>query len=303
MVSPTAARGISDTEHGLSTTDLELIRDALTGGRKPKVVFTASAGQIAGQIGQVTELTNPDVSDEWIVVRFGRDELPFAPGDLAIPPKGSSTRRTEQRKNTPAPADTEVAAPAPPPFLEPAPRRVGRTSSVPNPREESSVSRSTPSAPSATPTATVGAAQSKPADRGTAAKNAADRPADATPGTGGAADTTATTPDKTPTPAGERRPAKAARVKAPASLTVTLAYTDREWTIAANQGTKALAKPYVIKPAEALKMVAMIDVPGVHDAVENIIATERAEAEQHALRLRAELAEIEARLTELTNGE
>jgi hypothetical protein len=74
---------------------------------------------------------------------------------------------------------------------------------------------------------------------------------------------------------------------------------DGEWTVAAQQGSKSLAKPYVIKPVEALKMVALVDVPGVHEAVEQIMAVERAEAEQQAEKLRAELAEIEARLAEL----
>jgi hypothetical protein len=80
---------------------------------------------------------------------------------------------------------------------------------------------------------------------------------------------------------------------------VTLTYAEREWTIAATQGSRSLAKPYVIRPAEALRMVALIDVPGVHDAVESIIAAERTEAEHRALRLREELAEIESRLAEL----
>jgi vacuolar-type H+-ATPase subunit E/Vma4 len=46
-------------------------------------------------------------------------------------------------------------------------------------------------------------------------------------------------------------------------------------------------------------MVALLDVPGVHEAVEHIVAAERAEAERAAERLRAELAGIEARLAEL----
>jgi hypothetical protein len=100
---------------------------------------------------------------------------------------------------------------------------------------------------------------------------------------------------------GSPRPTKTAKPKPVASLTVTLAYTDREWTIAAQQGSKTLAKPYVIKPTEALQMVALIDMPGVHEAVEAIIETERAEAEGRALRLREELAEIESRLAELTS--
>jgi hypothetical protein len=107
-----------------------------------------------------------------------------------------------------------------------------------------------------------------------------------------------------PAKAAKAAPAKkAAKPKAPPGLTVTLAYADGEWTVAANQGTKALAKPYLIKPAEALKMVSMLDVPGVHEAVEEIVSAARAEAEQQAERLRAELAEIEARLAELSEAE
>jgi hypothetical protein len=49
-------------------------------------------------------------------------------------------------------------------------------------------------------------------------------------------------------------------------------------------------------------MVAMLDVPGVHEAVEQIVAAERAEAQAHATRLRAELAELEARLADLPTG-
>jgi hypothetical protein len=82
-------------------------------------------------------------------------------------------------------------------------------------------------------------------------------------------------------------------------LTVTLAYADGEWTVAATQGSKALARPYVVRPVEALRMVALVDVPGVREAVEQIMSAERAEAEQEATRLRAELADIEARLAEL----
>lgn len=96
-----------------------------------------------------------------------------------------------------------------------------------------------------------------------------------------------------------RRSVKAAKPKGPAGLTVTLAYAEGEWTVAAQQGGKVLAKPYVLKPAEALRMVALVDVPGVHEAVEQILSAERSEAERQAEKLRAELAEIEARLAEL----
>jgi len=228
----------STTVRGLSTDELQGIRDTLAAGRKPKVVFTESAGQIAGQTGQVVELTDPAVSDEWVVVRFGRDELPFSPADLSIPVRGA-TRRAETK--------VEPAAAPEPEF------KITREP-VPAPRKETTVTAvDTPPSP---------AAEAKPA----------------------------------------RRAGKSARSKGPAGLTVTLAYTDGEWTVGAVQGSKALAKPYVIKPAEALKMVGLIDVPGVHEAVEQIMAAERSEAERQAEKLRAELAEIESRLAELRDA-
>ncbi|MGI5150740.1 hypothetical protein ACQEVC_31035 [Plantactinospora sp. CA-294935] len=231
-------------EQGLSTEELQQIRDALAGGRKPKVMFTEAAGQIAGQLGQVVELTDPEVSEEWVVVRFGRDELPFSPTDLAVAPKGA-TRRV-------------AVKPEPEPVAEPEFKIVREP--VPAPREEATVTAV--DTPPARPSDGEGEGEAKPA----------------------------------------RRATKAVKPKGPAGLTVTLTYAEGEWTLAATQGTKSLAKPYVIKPAEALKMVALIDVPGVHEAVEQIMAVERREAEQQAEKLRAELAEIEARLAELRDA-
>lgn len=222
-----------DAGQGLSTSEVQSIREALAAGRKPRVVFTASAGQIAGQVGQVVELTDPEVSDEFVVVRFGRDELPFSPADLAVAPKGAG-RRVVEPKPEPEPEPPAAAAPE---FVLDTPR-------VPAQRQEEPKVEQTEKPPA-------------------------------------------------------RRAVKAAKPKSPAGLTVTLAYADGEWTVAAQQGSKALAKPYVVKPAEALKMVALVDVPGVQEAVEQILGTERAEAEQQAEKLRAELAEIEARLAEL----
>jgi hypothetical protein len=229
---------------GLSTDEVQSIREALAAGRKPRVVFTSSAGQIAGQVGQVVELTDPAVSDEFVVVRFGRDELPFSPADVAVAPRGAGRKAAvvaaeAQPEPDPGPVAVE------PEFVLDTPRVPAQR------REEPRVEQQEQEL-----------AEAKPA----------------------------------------RRPVKAAKVvkpKGPAGLTVTLAYAEGEWTVAAQQGAKALAKPYVVKPAEALRMVALVDVPGVQEAVEQILAAERAEAEQQAEKLRAELAEIEARLAEL----
>ncbi|KHD73614.1 hypothetical protein MB27_33890 [Actinoplanes utahensis] len=224
---------------GLTAEELQQIRDALAAGRKPRVQFTESAGQISGQIGQVVSLEDPAVSDEWVVVKFGRDELPFSPGDLRIAPKGLPPKKVAPPPEPAAPVlsgpEFLIDKPAPP--KPPAPRK--SSEEAPAVKESNE-----PAAP-------------------------------------------------------VRKAARPVKAKPSPSLTVTLAYGDGEWTVAANQGAKALARPYVIRPAEALKMVSLVDVPGVQEAVEQIVAAERAEAEQQAQRLRAELAEVEARLAEL----
>ncbi|MDT5038841.1 MAG: hypothetical protein QOE03_4026 [Micromonosporaceae bacterium] len=289
MATPTAVRGLSMSE-------LERIRDVLAVGRRPKVVFTEAAGQIVGQYGQVVALTDPDQSDEWVVVRFGGDELPFAPADLAIAPKGVPVKRVAA-----APATPLVSGPPLLPADAPIP--------VPSPREETPVTRPAAKAAPAS-TAAKAAPASTAAKAATAATVATAAPASAAakdvpastaaPATGHPAARSATAEP----PAADVKPAKtparkAVRGRAPVSLTVTLSYTDGQWMVAAQQGGKALAKPYVIKAAEALRMVGMLDVPGVHDAVEEIVSAARAEAEAAADKLRAELAEIEERLAEL----
>ncbi|HLL68746.1 MAG TPA: hypothetical protein VK453_23965 [Micromonosporaceae bacterium] len=278
---------------GLSAVDLEQIRGTVAAGRRPKVVFTEAAGQIAGQVGQVVALTDPDLSDEWLVVRFGRDELPFSPADLTIAPRAS--RRTSavevptvpaRREETPVPAAAsskaagKAGAPAPP--ARAAAPVNGRTAAA------------QPSAPAAPPTVAPAAAPSPPA---------ATTPPPPGAATSGAGRTDQARADHGPGDAaqGERKPSarKPAKAKPPAALTVTLAYAAGEWTVGATQGSKSLAKPYVIKASEALKMVSMLDVPGVQEAVEDIVVAARSQAEQQAERLRAELAELEARLAEL----
>jgi hypothetical protein len=223
---------------GLSPADLDGIRETLAAGRRPKVMFTETAGQVAGQVGQVVQLADPAGGEEFVVVRFGRDELPFSPADLQLPARGAG-RRPKPASDARAPANGKAAPPPGPELrLTPPP--------VPAPRAE------------------------QPA----AAPEAAQPPA-------------------------PRKAGRTARPKPPAALTLTLAYAEGEWTVAATQGARSLAKPYVIKPAEALKMVGLLDVPGVQEAVEQIVSAERAVAQEHAQRLRSQLAEVEAKLAEL----
>ncbi len=240
---------------GLSPADLDGIRETLAAGRRPKVVFTETAGQIAGQVGQVVRLDDPASGEEFVTVRFGRDELPFSPTDLALPPRGGARAAGTGRRPGEPPGDGGGSgAPSDERGRSAEPSGNGRGASMPRSGREAG----------------------RPA-----------RPA----GRSG--------PGTEPAPGPELKAGRVARAKPPAALTVTLAYAGGEWTVAATQGTKSLAKPYVIKPAEALKMVGLLDVPGVHEAVEQIVAAERTAAEEQAQRLRSQLAEVEAKLAEL----
>jgi hypothetical protein len=254
---------------GLSADEVQAIRDGVGAGRRPRVMFTAAAGQIAGQVGQVVSLLDAAESDEWMVVRFGRDELPFSPGDLQVPPKGAAARKSvvAARAKTPEPV---VPARPEPEFV------IDKPVPVKAPPVKASPVKASPVKESPVKASPV---------------NASPAPAPPVP-----------TVVASPAPAARKATSRPGKAKGPAGLTVTLAYTDGEWTVAAVQGAKALAKPYVIRPAEALRMVSLVDVPGVQEAVEQIVSAERAEAEQQAERLRAELAEIEARLAELRDA-
>jgi hypothetical protein len=227
---------------GLTPIDLGAVRQALSAGRRPKVVFTESAGQIAGQVGQVVGLDDPATSDEFIVVRFGKDELPFAAHDLAVPARNG--------RSSPKPA------PEPPPFTTPAPRR-------PAPATSGQRSRAT---------------KEDVASGGAGPRERSER--------------------QEQSPSERRRGPEKRRL--PSSLVLTLTYADRAWSVTATVGSRTVAKPQPVRPADALRMVALVNLPGLHDAVESIIAAERTEAETRAQRLRAELAEIESRLNELT---
>lgn len=222
---------------GLTVDDIAALQKVLDGGRRPKVVFAASAGQIAGQLGQVVRMDDPASAEDWIVVRFGRDELPFSPTDLALPAKGVSKQARKQE------------APPPPPLAPP----IDRSSTM----DDTGSLEKTPERPKM----------------------------DDSPNT--------TTAPSVP------RAARKAKPKAAPGLTVSLTYQDGEWTLQASRGTKVVAKQLTVRPAAALAAIAAFDVPEVQTAVDEVVATARAAAEEEAERLRRELAEVEARLADL----
>ncbi len=253
------APATSRSKGGLSAEDIEMLRSTLEAGRKPKVMFTESAGQMAGQIGQLVHMEDPTVSDEWLVVRFGRDELPFAPQDLQIPPKAPSKRTQSSESGSTASSQANT----------------GQTG------EDSSSSSAPPGPPLA------------PSFEEQANQRSSSRRMSSNTGTPSESRGRATTETSS---SSKRSPKKG---KAPSELTITLAWHEGEWEVSATRGSRVITKPTPVRAHDALKMVQVIGEPTIRAAVDEIVATARSEAEETAERLRRELAEVEARLAEL----
>ena len=271
---------------GLSTIDLASLRTAVEAGRKPKVVFTSAAGQIAGQTGQIVRFDDP-AADEWVVVRFGRDELPFAPGDLQLPPpkpprpKASAASAPAPTTNGSTPVTTAAQASSTPATAAPV---TAATAVAPATRP---VTAAAPAARRVNEAAVTSPAAARPAaESGTAEANGVPAPIPAGAG------------------AGKSRPVRkpGGKNRSP-ELTVVLGHHEGQWTVQASRGARVVVKPTPVRAADALKMVNQLDSPAVAEAVDEIVAAARAEAEEQAARLRRELAEIEAALADLSDDE
>lgn len=113
----------------LTDADVADLRARLAAGDKPRVVVrTASAAVPAGTGGNVVRMGNPS-DGEFVVVRLGRDEVPFAPSELAVggrggrpakaapappaPPRAPAKKAPAARKAGPPPPAKKSAPPAP----------------------------------------------------------------------------------------------------------------------------------------------------------------------------------------------
>ncbi|MEU7825121.1 MFS transporter [Catellatospora sp. NPDC049133] len=86
----------------------------------------------------------------------------------------------------------------------------------------------------------------------------------------------------------------------PARLSVTLAYANGQWLVEVRKGRALLGSRHLVKSAEALNMLALLDVPGVRRSVEEALTADQTEATRQAERMRSELAELEAKLAGLS---
>jgi Family of unknown function (DUF6319) len=90
----------------LTDDDVALLRARVAAGERPRVVVRAASAAVpAGTRGNVVRLGDPKDS-EYIVVRLGKDEVPFAPSELGLPGRA----KAEPVKAVPAP--TKASEPA-----------------------------------------------------------------------------------------------------------------------------------------------------------------------------------------------
>jgi len=246
----------------LTDADVADLAFRLKGGDTPRVVVrTASASVPAGTRGNVVRLGKPS-DGEYIVVRLGRDEVPFAPSELSLPTRGR-TGKAAPAAPTPAPAAKKTAA----------------ASS----RSTATRSATTSSKPAAKSSAGSAAKAARPAPATAPATKPSARPAGERP----AAATRAS-----------RRSARRGSKRAPQPLTVTLRFSDSRWSVEAQRGSRRLAKSSPLRPGAVSAFAEHVDDEAVREALVETVESCRAVVEERAEALRAELQAAETALRE-----
>ena len=93
----------------LTNDEVAGLRARLSAGEKPRVIVRAASAAVpAGTRGNVIRMGNPS-EGEFIVVRLGRDEVPFAPSELALSARGK-TATASAAKSAPAKAASRPSA-------------------------------------------------------------------------------------------------------------------------------------------------------------------------------------------------
>ena len=92
----------------LTDADIDSLRSRVQAGEKPRVVVRAASAAVpAGTRGNIVRIGKPS-EGEYVVVRLGKDEVPFAPAELAMSSRQGTAKAA---KATPPPA-AKKAAPA-----------------------------------------------------------------------------------------------------------------------------------------------------------------------------------------------
>jgi hypothetical protein len=90
------------------------------------------------------------------------------------------------------------------------------------------------------------------------------------------------------------RPAGRRRSGPPPTVTITISSSGAAWSVTGSRGGRAVVKPTPLAPGVVTAIAKLLTQPGISEAVAEVNDTARAEAEERAAKLRAELNELEA---------
>jgi len=123
----------------LTDGDVADLRSRLSAGEKPRVVVrTASAAVPAGTRGNVVRIGNPS-DGEFIVVRLGRDEVPFAPNELAVGGRGGRPAKAAPPAPVKKAAAKKAPAPAPAKKATAAAKKAAAPAATPAPAKKAAL--------------------------------------------------------------------------------------------------------------------------------------------------------------------
>jgi hypothetical protein len=104
-----AARRAGGAPPALTDDDIASLRAKVAAGEKPRVVVRAASAAVpAGTRGNVVRLGDPK-DGEYIVVRLGKDEVPFAPSELGIAGRTAAPANATTSPTTPVRRPTTTA--------------------------------------------------------------------------------------------------------------------------------------------------------------------------------------------------
>ena len=264
---------------GLDAAQVDKLRAAIASGGRPRVQLPAAQFG-AGTTGTVLRVGDPAADgDDYVIVQVKvggvTDELGFSPDELATPTRKRAAKQQPDPAPAPAPV-TRAATPAKTAPAKPAPAKTAPAKPAPAKPAPAET------APAKNAKATPKAAPAK-AEPPNAAPQAA--PARAATAKGATVNTAS------------RRPSRSGRGSSVPSVSINLASEGASWTLSAQRGPRTLLRKTPVMPGVVAAIAGLLEQPDLERSVAEVNDASRAEAEAHAERLRAELAEVEAVLS------
>ena len=267
----------------LTDADVKELAFRVKGGDSPRVIVrSASAAVPAGTRGNVIRIGNPS-EGEYIVVRLGRDQVPFAPNELSLSTRGRTPATGGAASAKPAPAKPAPAKSAS--TTRPAAKKIAAASSRPSRTSARSTTKSAAKPAKSSPAKSAKAAPAKAASTSRAAAPAKEA---ATAATARSAAAKRTSSSRT----------RRGKGRSPQPLTVTMRFADSRWTIEAQRGSRRLAKAQPLRPGAVSAFAEHVDEAAVREALVETVESCRSVVEEKAAALRAELDAAEAALRE-----